>query len=100
MDDEAAMINRIAAILGSKAVLKIDFRMDFTRVTGAALYIVVNYLTSRRLGLAGIKIKFGGIGGNAAAEYRPHENVLKLKRDSYGQSDFERMTIVHECVHA
>ena len=94
------MINRIATILGSKAVLKIDFQLDQTRVIGSGLVKVLVYVNLKQAGQAGIKIKFGPMSDDVAAYYDPRRNVFNFRRASYGQTDFQRMTIVHECVHA
>src|SRR5262245_49185435 len=98
MSDESDMVDRISAILGSKAALAIDFHLDQTRVFGPTIYSVVHYLNAGLRGNHGITIKFGPLDGEAA--YKPRENVLRILRASYGQTDNERMTIFHECVHA
>jgi hypothetical protein len=100
MAAEQDMIQRLTMRIGSKAVQKIDFHIDQIHFVGSGLINVLVYLNLQQAGQPGIKIKFGAMSDDVAAYYDPRRNILNFRKASYGETAFQRMTIIHECVHA
>lgn len=66
---------------------------------GSLLSFVALALASTPQGSKGVSIKIGGINPNAAATYNPATNTFNFTSVNYGLLPFERMTILHECIH-
>ena len=95
----AALRARIGSLLLSSAARKIDFTLDGFRVDGDGFLYVAIALLSPTTGGRGINIRIGGVDAGFHAEYDPATNTLGFPNAGYGQTPFERMSIVHECVH-
>ena len=93
-----AIRDRIAALLFSDAAQKIDFSLDKIRVTGSGLSFVALAMISNAPNA--VKIAVGNLQANAAATYSPAQNTLRVPTANYGLQRFEKMTLIHECVHA
>ena len=94
-----ALRARVGAILMSPAAQGIDFYLDSIHVDGSGFSYVALALISPPKGATGIKFVVGGLSPHAAANYDPVFNTFKFPRPDYGSTPFERMTILHECVH-
>jgi len=97
---EHDMIQRVAMLVTSRAAQKIDFQVDQIRVLGSGLVNIMVYINLQLIGQPGIRIKIGAMSDDVAAYYDPHRNILNFRKASYGETAFQRMTIIHECVHA
>src|SRR5262249_32634556 len=100
MTPEQEMIKRLTILFASKAAQQIDFKLDQIHFVGSGLINVLVYLNLRQMGQPGIKIKFGAMSDDVAAYYDPRRNILNFRRASYGETAFQRTTLVPEWVHA
>lgn len=90
---------RVGNILLSPACQKINFSLDGTCVDGSSFAYVALALVSQPAAHGGIR--FGkNISPGAEAQYHPSRNMFCFPRENYGQTGWERMTIVHESTHA
>lgn len=91
------------SILMSDAAQAIDFYVDGIHIDGSGLSFVALALVSPPQGYQGVSLQIGVQNPNAAALYTPTDNTFHFPSLSYGTNpgtaDFERMTILHECVH-
>jgi hypothetical protein len=90
----------IGSILVSDAAQKIDFYLDNIHVDGSGFSYVALALVPKPSGARGLSIAVGHMNPLAAATYAPLINTYRLPRANYGITPFERMTILHESVHA
>jgi len=100
MTPEQDMIQRLTILFASKAAQQINFKLDQIHFVGSGFVKVLVYLNLRQMGQPGIQIKFGAMSDDVAAYYEPRRNILNFRKASYGETAFQRMTIIHECVHA
>jgi hypothetical protein len=91
---------RISSILMCDAAQKIDFYLDKIHVDGSGFSFVALALLPRPRGQQGLSIAIGGMSPGAEATYDPNINTYRFPSASYGLTPFERMTILHESVHA
>jgi hypothetical protein len=100
MENTDALRSRVGDILMSSGAQSIDFFLDSMHVDGSGLSYVALALLTKPNGRHGVTFRVGHVDRSAAATYRPGANIFDFPSVNYGTSDFERMTIVHECVHA
>jgi hypothetical protein len=94
-----ALRSKVGAILMSPAAQGIDFYLDNIHVDGSGFSYVALALVSAPKGVTGISFAVGGLSPHAAATYDPVHNLFRFPNANYGSTPFERMTILHECVH-
>ena len=90
---------KVGNVLMSDAAQKIDFTLDNFHVDGSGLSYVALATFSQGLG-RGFTFKVGGMPAGAEAMYKPQSNTFLFPTAKYGENAFQRMTILHECVHA
>jgi hypothetical protein len=95
-----ALRSTIGQILMSNAAQKIDFYLDNIHVNGSGFSYVALALVSKPSATSGLSITIGKMNPHAAATYDPLTNTYRFPRANYGGTPFERMTILHESVHA
>jgi hypothetical protein len=96
------MYYRLTSLLQSKAAGRIQFQLEQVQVFGPAAYTLVwQYLNLEQFSpVDGIKIDFGNVKPGAAASYHAPSNTLRFPDRFYGQDEYGRQTIIHECTHA
>jgi hypothetical protein len=100
MANTDALRTRVGGILMSSAAQAINFFLDSFHVDGSGLSFVALALASKPKGVHGVTFRLGHVKHGAAATYSSSTNIFDFPAANYGTTDFERMTIVHECVHA
>jgi hypothetical protein len=98
---------RMRSILMSGAAQALDFYVDFIHVDGSGLSYVALLLSVPPDGDRGVFIQIGDPGPDAAAAYDPPTRTFTFPSADFGRltwpprsQSFERMAIVHECIHA
>jgi hypothetical protein len=96
----AALRLTVGSILMSPAAQKLDFTLDGFHVTGSGLSYVALALLSQARGQRGVSIVTGGLTALQGATYNMAANTFRFPATNFGQTLFDRMTVVHEAVHA
>ena len=94
------MKHKMGAVLMSDAAQKINFYLDGLHVDGSGLSYVALALLSKATFNSGFNVRVGGMGAGAEATYQPKTNTFTFPSVNYGDTPFQRMTMLHECVHA
>jgi hypothetical protein len=96
------MYYRLTNLLQSTAAGRIHFQLEQVQVYGPAAYSLVwRYLNWEQFGpVDGIKIDFGNVKRGASATYDAPSNTLRFPDRFYGQDEYGRQGIIHECTHA
>ena len=95
-----ALRGLMGTLLMSDAAQKIDFYLDRFHVDGSGLMFVAIALLSKPKGQRGMSIRVGHVDPGAEATYDPATNTFDFPTATYGTTPFQRMSIIHECVHA
>lgn len=90
----------MGSLLMSPAAQKIDFTLDGFHVDGAGLMFVAIALLSKPHGKHGFEIRIGDVPPDSEATYDPAINTFDFPSEHYGTTPYERMSIIHECIHA
>ena len=95
------------SILMSEAAQALDFYVGFIHVDGSALSYVALLLSVPPDGDRGVSIRIGDPGSEVSAAYDPPTRTFTFPSADFGRltwpprsQPFERMAIVHECIHA
>ena len=96
----AVLRARMGSLLMSPAAQKIDFYLDRFHVDGWGFTYVALALLSQPVRGAGFRIRTGGVAPGADATYQPANNTFSFPNAGYGQTAFQRMSIIHEATHA
>jgi hypothetical protein len=89
---------RFSAILNSAACQNIDFTYGPLSVSRSGFRLVAQAL--ERSPPHNIAINVVTLNANVEAAYDHHGNFVSVPHDQYGTTPYERMIVVHECVHA
>lgn len=88
-------------LLTSPAAKQIDFTLDRFHVDGLGLMFVAIALLSKPQGKQhGFQIRVVHLKADSEATYDPANNTFSFPSATYGTTQFQRATIIHECVHA
>lgn len=91
----------MVSLLKSPAAQKIDFTLDGFHVDGLGLMFVAIALLSKSQGKQhGFQISVGHVGHGFEATYASANNTFDFPSAGYGTTPFQKMMIIHECVHA
>jgi hypothetical protein len=105
---EQALRMRIRSILLSDAAQRLDFYVDHIHVDGNGLGYIALALVELPDRHRGVSVQIGGdLPADADAAFDIGTNSLIVPTANYGETPtprwrrlFERMSIVHECIHA
>ncbi len=103
-----ALRNRVLDVLRSRPVQLICFSLDGFRVDRSGFALIELLLHRNELAWqpvfpgakSSLSIKLGEMPKDVAAQYDPTNDAFLFPTASYGLNIYERMTILHECVHA
>jgi hypothetical protein len=96
----AAIRTKLGELLMSPAAQQIDFYLDRFHVDGSGLsYVALALLSPPKPG-HGLFIRVDRMPPNREAQYLSATNTYLVPSANYGATPFQRMTLIHESVHA
>ena len=101
-NDVTSVISRFTAILTSAPCARLDYWVGGFHVTGTGLATIARAINiGSSSNSMGVGITFETMEPGVAASYDVHTNNIVVPSASYATSDrFEKITIVHEAIHA
>jgi hypothetical protein len=93
--NDLQILSRVVGVIMSAPARRIDFTLGRIPVNYDGFCLVFNELVTHRIG-----VTTEGIPPDAEAAYDSVGDMYLIPRRSYGQTPEERMSLVHESVHA
>lgn len=95
-----ALRGLMGKLLMSPAAQKVNFYLDRIHVDGSGFSFVALALLPKPGGPRGFSIRVGHVSPGAEATYQPANNTFDFPSANYGTTAAQKMSIIHECVHA
>lgn len=105
-DAEKNLVRKTATLLASRPVQRVNFWFKGV-VIGPGQYRYISECLTWSLshkglfgGVRGIGVEIKKMPANTGAQYDSDDNVIEVPHGGFGDTPWERMTLVHECAHA